>query len=93
VNQHKSSTGWNEEKARKILGHYQEQTEVEASAEDEAAFEDRSQTFMEVPNDLVPEIRSLIAKRQNELDERLRTQGYARGTKYFPIDGTDSPSG
>ena len=40
MNQHKSSTGWNEEKARKVLGHYQEQTEVEASAEDEAAFED-----------------------------------------------------
>ncbi len=50
--------GWDEERVRKILGHYEEQTE------DEAAFEDRNQTFMEVPNDLVPEIRSLIAKRR-----------------------------
>jgi len=64
VNQQKSSTGWDEEKVRKVLGHYQEQTEEEATAEDEAAFEDRSQTFIEVPNDLVPEIRSLIAKHQ-----------------------------
>jgi site-specific DNA-methyltransferase (adenine-specific) len=51
-------------KVQKVLGHYQEQTEEEATAEDEATFEDRSQPFMEVPNDLVPEIRSLIAKHQ-----------------------------
>jgi hypothetical protein len=56
--------GWDEERVRKVLGHYQEQTKEEATAEDEAAFEDRSQTFIEVPNDLVPEIRSLIAKHQ-----------------------------
>lgn len=49
---------------RKVLRHYEEQTDEEATAEDEAAFEDRDQTFMEVPNDLVLEIRSLIAKRQ-----------------------------
>jgi hypothetical protein len=56
--------GWDEERVRQVLGHYEEQTEEEATAEDEAAFEDREQTFMEVPNDLVPEIRSLIAKHQ-----------------------------
>jgi hypothetical protein len=56
--------GWDEARVRKVLGHYEEQTE-EATAEDEAAFEDRAQTFMEVPNDLVPEIRSLIAKHQS----------------------------
>jgi hypothetical protein len=56
--------GWDEEKVRKILEHYEVQTEEEATAEDEAAFEDRAQTFIEVPNDLVPEIRSLIAKHQ-----------------------------
>ncbi|HEX2740792.1 MAG TPA: hypothetical protein VHM69_10105 [Rubrobacter sp.] len=49
---------------RKVLRHYEEQTEEEATAEDEAAFENREQTFMEVPNDLVPEVRSLIAKHQ-----------------------------
>ena len=41
-------------KARKSLAHYQEQTE-EATAEDEAAFEDSAQTFMEVPTALVPQ--------------------------------------
>ncbi len=56
--------GWDEERVRKVLGHYQEQTEEEATAEDEAALEDRDQTFMEIPNDLVPEVRALIAKHQ-----------------------------
>lgn len=64
MNQQNFSTGWDEERVRKVLGHYEEQTDEEATAEDEAAFEDRAQTFTEVPNDLVPEIRSLIAKRQ-----------------------------
>ena len=51
-----------EERARKVLKHYEEQTEEEAVAEDEAAFEDPSQTVMVVPNNLVPEIRELIAR-------------------------------
>jgi hypothetical protein len=42
--------------------HYEEQTEDEAVAEDEAAFEDQTQTLMEVPTALVPAIRALIAK-------------------------------
>jgi hypothetical protein len=56
--------GWDEDRVRKVLGHYEEQTEEGATAEDEAAFEVPDQTFMKIPNDLVPEIRSLIAKRQ-----------------------------
>ncbi|MEK7294626.1 MAG: hypothetical protein AAB049_06575, partial [Nitrospirota bacterium] len=42
--------------------HYEQQTEDEAVAEDEAAFENQTQTVMEVPNELVPAIRELIAK-------------------------------
>jgi hypothetical protein len=64
MNQTKFPPGWDEDRVRKVLRHYEGQTEEEATAEDEAAFEDRAQTFMEVPNDLVPEIRSLIAKRR-----------------------------
>jgi hypothetical protein len=36
-------------------------TEEEALAEDEAAFETPGQTLMEVPSDLVPAVRELIA--------------------------------
>jgi hypothetical protein len=64
MGQQRFPLGWDEKRVRTVLGPYEEQTEDEAVAEDEAAFEDRDQTFMEVPNDLVPEIRSLIARHQ-----------------------------
>ncbi len=54
--------GWDEERVRKVLAHYEEQTEEEAMAEDEAAFEDSTQTLIEVPKELLSEIRDLIAK-------------------------------
>ncbi len=54
--------GWNEERVRKVLAHYEEQTEEEAVAEDEAAFEDQTQTVMGIPNELVSVVRELIAK-------------------------------
>jgi len=56
--------GWNEERVRKVLAHYEEQTEEEAVAEDEAAFEAGKETIMEVPKELVPAVRDLIAKRR-----------------------------
>ncbi len=56
--------GWDEDRVRRVLARYEAQSEEEALAEDEAAFEDRAHTFMEVPNELVPAIRELIAKQQ-----------------------------
>ena len=53
--------GWDENRVREVLAHYEAQTEDEAVGEDEAAFEDQSQTFMEIPNALVPKVRELIA--------------------------------
>ncbi len=55
--------GWDEKRVQKVVDHYESQSEDEALAEDEAAFEDPSQTFMEIPNDLVSEVRELIARR------------------------------
>ncbi len=55
--------GWDEERVRRTLEHYENLTEEEAVAEDEASFEDRTQTVMELPVDLVPAVRELIAKR------------------------------
>ena len=54
--------GWDEERVRRVLAHYEEQTEVEAVAEDEAALEDQTQTVMEIPTELVPAVRELIAR-------------------------------
>lgn len=56
--------GWYEERIRKVLVHYEDQTEDEAVAEDEAAFEHQNQTIMEIPNELVPAVRELIAQHQ-----------------------------
>jgi hypothetical protein len=54
--------GWDEEKVRRVLAHYEEQTEEAALVEDEAGIEP-SETVMNVPHDLVPKVRELIAKR------------------------------
>ncbi len=64
MKQSKFPRGWDEERVRRVLAHYQQQTEEEAVAEDEASFEDSTQTVMEVPKEMVPAIRELIAKRR-----------------------------
>jgi hypothetical protein len=64
MNQGKFPSGWDEEKVRRVLTHYEEQTEEEALLEDEAGIEP-SETVMNVPHDLVPKVRELIAKRRS----------------------------
>ena len=54
--------GWGEGRVQRLLQHYESQTEEEAVAEDEAAFEDTTQTVMEIPNELVPSVRALLSK-------------------------------
>ena len=54
--------GWNEQRVRALIKHYEGQTEEEAVAEDEAAFRRRDQTVMVVPKRLVPAITKLIAR-------------------------------
>lgn len=61
-NSNRFPSGWDEERVRRLIDHYDRQSEEEAVAEDEAAFEDDTQTFVEVPNELVSEVRKLIAR-------------------------------
>jgi hypothetical protein len=56
--------GWDESRVRRVLEHYERQSDEEAVAEDEAAYESTTHTSMEVPVDLVPVVRELIAKRR-----------------------------
>ena len=56
--------GWDEERVRRVLEHYEIQSDEEAVAEDEAAYEATTHTAMDVPVELVPAIRELIAKRR-----------------------------
>ncbi|HBL26315.1 MAG TPA: hypothetical protein DD490_05715 [Acidobacteria bacterium] len=54
-------TGWDEKRVRDVLEYYESQTEDEAVAEHEAALSPARHTVMEVPVDLVPVFRQLIA--------------------------------
>lgn len=56
--------GWNEARVRTVLEHYENQTDDEAVAEDEAAFRRRDQTVMVVPKQLVPAITRLITREE-----------------------------
>ncbi len=50
--------GWDEKRVRRVLQHYETQTEAEAVAEDEKALKGR--TIVQVPHELLPVIRELI---------------------------------
>ena len=54
-----TAAGWDAERVGRVLEHYEGQTDDEAGAEDAAGF-----TAMEIPVDLVPVIREMIAKRR-----------------------------
>ena len=63
MSQIKFPTGWDDQKVQQVLAHYEGQTEDEALAEDEAGIQ-FSETVVNVPHDLLPKVRELIAKRQ-----------------------------
>ena len=48
-----------------FFAHYEAQSDEEAVAEDEAAYESTTHTAMEIPVDLVPTVRELIAKKHD----------------------------
>ena len=57
--------GWDEKRVRAVLAHYESQSEEQAVAEDEAADEMEGQSMVEVPFELVPKVRSLIAQHRS----------------------------
>lgn len=63
MKKNKYPPGWDEDRVKRVLSYYEEQSENEAIAEDESAWEDTSQTFIEVPSELIPLVRELIAKK------------------------------
>ena len=66
MTQSKFPVGWDEARVRRVLEHYETQSDAEAVAEDESAYEATTHTMMEVPVELVPVVRELIAKRGTE---------------------------
>lgn len=57
--------GWDDQRVRQTLAHYEGQTEDEQFADIEAALEAEGVTLMAVPTELVPEVRALLAKKQS----------------------------
>jgi len=64
MKQPKFPEGWDEERVRRILEHYEAQTDEEAVAEDESAYESTTHTAMDIPVELVPQVRELLAKKR-----------------------------
>jgi hypothetical protein len=58
--------GWNEQRVRRVLEYYEAQSETEAVAEDEAAYESTTESMIAVPVDLVPRVMELIASHRRE---------------------------
>jgi hypothetical protein len=58
--------GWDEARVRRVLEHYEHQSEEQAVAEDEAVAESETDTVMAVPKPLVPAVRELIARHQRK---------------------------
>lgn len=61
MRQNQFPPGWDEDRVQRVIAHYEQQSEEEAVAEDEAALEDEGTALMEIPKNLVPAIREMIA--------------------------------
>ena len=59
--------GWDDARVREVIDYYDNQTDEEAAAEYEAAV---AGTMMEVPQELVPAVRQLIAQHDREQADR-----------------------
>ena len=64
MKRNKFPDGWDEDRVQKVLAYYADQTDEDALIEDEAGIAP-SETVMNVPHDLVPKVRELIAKRHS----------------------------
>jgi hypothetical protein len=62
MNKNQFPTGWAEEQVKQVLAHYETQSEMEAVAEDEQAFDPSGHAIVEVPVELMPVIREAIAQ-------------------------------
>jgi hypothetical protein len=57
--------GWDEDRVREVLAHYEGQSEDEQFAEIEASLEAEGMTLMAIPTELVPEVRALLARKHS----------------------------
>jgi len=63
MSEQKFPPGWDENRVREVLAHYENQTEDEQFAEIEAVREAEGITLMAVPTELASEVRALLARK------------------------------
>lgn len=68
MKQNEFPPGWDEERVQSVIDYYENQTEDEAVAEDEAAFRHEFITKVEIPMELVSVVQDLISKHKRGLD-------------------------
>ena len=62
MKQNRLPSGWDAHRVQRVLSYYEKLTEDEATTEDEAAFARQTQAVMEIPIELIPAVRELLAK-------------------------------
>jgi len=56
-----SPLGWNAARVQDLLDYYEHQTDEDAAAEHETALSRPDHTLMEIPTELVPAVREILA--------------------------------
>lgn len=59
-------SGWNQERVRDLVDYYEHQTDEGAAVEHEAALSRPGETLISVPTDIVPAVRELISRYEEE---------------------------
>ena len=54
--------GWDETRVRRLIKHYERQSDESAAAEDDRLFDQKKHTVMRIPARLVPTVRKLLQK-------------------------------
>jgi len=70
--------GWNRKKVQELIDRYENQTEDEAVAEAEAAFNDPDQTVVLVPRALLPKVNKLLSAYRPRRSKPVGTRGATR---------------
>ncbi|MGO9597531.1 MAG: hypothetical protein ACLP7Q_05870 [Isosphaeraceae bacterium] len=64
MNEKKFPPGWDAQRVKELIEHYENQAEDEEFADIEAAREAEDITLMAIPTELVPQVRALLARTQ-----------------------------
>jgi hypothetical protein len=57
--------GWDAKRVKEVIAHYESQTDDEEHAEIEAALKAENITLMDIPTELVPQVRALLARKES----------------------------